>query len=564
MLAADIQIDFSGGQDDFRAPAVLGISQYARGVNVCIRSGTPKTRDRYVWTPLAGGDATGMATGKFQGAIDIGNGAHMVAVSGHLYRAQTRPGRRLGTEASVRRLTSPDLRLDQYVDRIYMATAGLFVVAQDGHSKPIVVDSTGRASKSETVPVGRDMLEVNGRLFLVTKDRDSVRASRIWTCFADCEEILKFDEVPDYLVPYDIGEIRALSFLPVIDSSTGMGPLLALGERGAYSWQVDLPRDQWGLQQFGRKVLAETEAAGPHVVVGSDIYFRTTTDVTTLQYARADYSSLSSAPFGQPVHGWIGPDSHSPFLALGTVAASNRYVRWAIRPTIFPGVDLAGDAVMDYRHNAILVLDVAHQRPTWVGVETGLYPVAVLVSGGWTWVWSRDNDGQLRLYRIDDEVSGADVGPNGRVRQACSVETRGMTAQDPTTMKRLSGRSSVDVSQVKGMASAELFHRGDHYPKWSTISGHRIDGAKRNTPASRRIGFRFRDEEFSAITRRSTRVGAYQQARITWCGEMAIDRVRMIFETTEPGTHDPDQCEDFDAACDACGEDPIKISNPVA
>lgn len=466
-IVYDGDAGFPFGMDAERAPHLLAAGWYSKGVNVKSRRGVIEPRDGYHYCPLRFSSERAQEifeTGKFQG-IDEYNGKKVAAVSGHLFSIDG---------DYVQQLTDEE-RLDQYVDIIYMAQLGSYFVAQDASNAPLIFDGDNvRRSDVDAgeVPIGRAMAYGNGRSYVVDRSCTFVYASRIFSeDLTGSSSPIDFTESPRSFRPYGIGEITALGFTNVLDSASGIGPLIVFGTDGSYAFDVTIPRDEWALSQFGRKVGSEFNAVSHQALQehGSDLFFRTEDGIETIASARSESDRGLTLDLSYPV---------SPWLRLGgwlekTQSSKHRnIIRWTVNHVQTVSKDLDGNDVMDICALGMVRLDTANRassgiqaQPAWDGLETGLCIVGLHDDC----IFSRDCDGRTRLYQIV-EGTDYDIGPKGRREIEWDWESRAYDFGAPMTPKDLTGKGSIDLSRVGPATELAVLFRPDSFPCFKPLT----------------------------------------------------------------------------------------------
>jgi hypothetical protein len=214
-------------------------------------------------------------------------------------------------------LTNEDTKLDPYVERVYIEQVENFLIIQDGINNPKIIDGTTmRASNYnedgtpkdgfDEIPVGTNMAYGQGRLSVQISER-SILIGDIYQIF-NKENVLQFTETQflneggGFTVSGKLGNIVALQFANVADTSTGDGPLLAICENGFSTFAINNPRATWSNIPIQKIQLLGTSIVGPEasVNVNEDIFYRSHDGIRSYRVGIGEansgfkYSSIST------------------------------------------------------------------------------------------------------------------------------------------------------------------------------------------------------------------------------------------------------------------------------
>jgi hypothetical protein len=223
----------------------------------------------------------------------------------------------------------------------YMAQADKWLIAQDGHSSAILYDgANARRSKTtvtaeETeIPVGTIMAYGMGRICVVVNDRD--------VAFGDlygshdlpdpADSLLLFTERNflaegfDAAIPFNQGVATGMAFFPQLDTSTGNGQLMVFAERGAASFFLSIPRDQWKTSAFQILSLLTTGLRGHRTiaVVNEDLWFRSDDGMRSYRQARSEPSGWAHIPLSTNVRQYLENDSDFLLRYASAIYFDNR------------------------------------------------------------------------------------------------------------------------------------------------------------------------------------------------------------------------------------------------
>lgn len=419
---------FAGGVNSGVRPELIDESAYYSGVNVVCRSGGVATRPDF--TPLSPPLPPEFATGRFQGAAwyrAAGQNLLVFVLSGRVYLLDLEARELFSTWRSVGLFS-------QAVHRCYFCQAGPFMIVQDGVSPAVILSGTAarvRRTDVPEVPTGTAMHFLQGRLF-VQVTASAIMAGDIYQ-LSDPETLLRFTE-QQYLAeggalefPSHLGDIRALTTLPNLDSAKGDGPLLVFGTNGAGVFRVDSPRTTWLNIPFFKTLIQGVGCAGPNMAipVGSDVvFFSPQAGPTSLQMIRGVLESgRPAAAYQKKVANALRQDTAWMQEYGSAVLCNNRFL------TTLAGEFHPGEAWQEPVFRGILSLDM--ERDGFDGVWTGPRPTA-LVSGSLhgeagTFVFGKTLEGLNRLFWLGE----ANTGRDGDYPIPCRVLTRSWYFKSP-------------------------------------------------------------------------------------------------------------------------------------
>jgi hypothetical protein len=291
-----------------------------------------------------------------------------------------------------------------------------------------------------------------------------------------------------------VGRVTGLVFLPVQDTATGQGDLIAFCERGSVTFQVSAPRDQWkNLQGFQRVLFDNIGSVSDSILpVNGDLFFRSKegNGIRTYRNARAESAGYGQTPVSAEIDPVLKQDTLWMLDGVSFANFDNRllmtclprqYPRRAVDqdqadqfaaqpiPTLFDGV-----AVLDFqssssgRGKAAAVFD---------GVWTGLR-IIKLVPGTFdgdprcyaVCLHEDDTGRRVEIWQItrDDEF---DTPVEGRRRIKAGIVTKAFNFNDAMGLKKLI-RCDLWFDDLGGGLdfpfTCELAYRPDDYPNFTT------------------------------------------------------------------------------------------------
>jgi hypothetical protein len=298
-----------------------------------------------------------------------------------------------------------------------------------------------------------------------------------------------------FSIPSSMGRVKTLTFVPLQDTATGQGDLIALCERGAASFQVSAPRDQWKQTTGFQRVLFLDigSVAESTQVVNGDLFFRSAdgNGIRTYRNARAEFDGYGQTPMSSEI---------DPILALDTLwllnGVSFAYFDDRLLMTCWPvakpkqasnstdatslvtratPVVYTGMSVLDFRSTAS---NAGKSAASFDGVWTGLNIVSLLQG---------DFEGDERLFALcfdpastnsggvyalweitkDAEFDSSSADSDKRIQ--ASVIPRAFQFEETMTLKKLI-RSDVWFDDVGGGPTKDfestIYFKADNYPIW--------------------------------------------------------------------------------------------------
>jgi hypothetical protein len=291
-----------------------------------------------------------------------------------------------------------------------------------------------------------------------------------------------------------VGRVTGLVFLPVQDTATGQGDLVAFCERGSVTFQVSAPRDQWKNTQGFQRVLFDNigSVSDSIIPINGDLFFRSKegNGIRTYRNARAEAEGYGQTPISAEIDPVLEQDTLWMLDGVSFANFDNRllmtcipkqYPRRAANaaqaetfaaepiPTLFDGI-----AVLDFqsvssgRGKSAAVFD---------GVWTGLR-IIKLVSGTFDGdprcyaVCLHDDDSgrKVEIWQItrEDEYDFPDEGPR---RIEAGIVTKAFNLGDQMSLKKLI-RCDLWFDDLGGgndfPFECELAYRPDDYQNFTT------------------------------------------------------------------------------------------------
>jgi len=291
-----------------------------------------------------------------------------------------------------------------------------------------------------------------------------------------------------------VGRVTGLTFLPVQDTATGQGDLIAFCERGAVTFQVSAPRDQWkNLQGFQRVLFDNIGSVSESILpVNGDLFFRSKegNGIRTYRNARAEAGGYGQTPISAEIDPVLEQDTQWMLDGVSFASFDNRllmtclprqYPRRAVDqdqadqfaaqpiPTLFDGI-----AVLDFQSVSV---GRGKTAAVFDGVWTGLR-VIKLVQGTFDGdprcyalcLHEDDTGRKVEIWQItkDDEY---DTPVEGKRTIKSGIVTKAFNFNDAMGLKKLI-RCDLWFDDLGGGLdypfTCELAYRPDDYPNFTT------------------------------------------------------------------------------------------------
>lgn len=291
-----------------------------------------------------------------------------------------------------------------------------------------------------------------------------------------------------------IGRVTGMVFLPVQDTTTGQGDLIAFCERGAATFQVSAPRDQWKNTQGFQRVLYDNigSTSDSIIPINGDLFFRSRegNGIRTYRNARAEADGYGQTPISAELDPLLRQDTQWMLDRVSLVNFDNRllmtclpkqYPRRATNeaqaeefaaepiPTLYDGI-----AVLDF--NSVSV-GRGKKAAVFDGVWTGLR-IHKLVQGTF------DNDPRCFALCLHEDSTGRrneiweitkndeyDTPTEGPRLVNAAIVSRAYDFKDSMSLKKLL-RCDLWFDDIGGGPEnsfiCSLAYRPDDYPNFTT------------------------------------------------------------------------------------------------
>jgi hypothetical protein len=294
--------------------------------------------------------------------------------------------------------------------------------------------------------------------------------------------------------PGDMGRITALAFVPVQDTATGQGDLIAFCERGSASFAVAVPRNEWkATQGFQRVLFQGIGSASPEIaLVNGDLFFRSKegNGIRSYRSARADANSYGQTPLSAEISPILDQDTQWQLDEVSFSLFDDRLLMTCL-PKQNPRVagnqtdaDTFSGQPVQTIYNGISVLDFrssatgrGKSSAVFDGVWTGL-SVVKLLQGNFDnkprcyayCLHSDDTGRKFELWEVtrDDEH---DTPIEGKRRINAQIVSKAFNFADPMGLKKLL-RCDLWFGDIGGGSDypfdCTLSYRPDDYPNFIT------------------------------------------------------------------------------------------------
>lgn len=504
----DALLSWERGVDTYRTPARVPRNQLCLSINNTTRQDYITQRPGWRQRVLDfGGNATLKAafeTGWFQGFhafIPDTGPAHLVfAVAGQLFRVNAL------TNLTVQQLSIPEAR-PTLRDQAWFEQAEIFLVMQDGQSKPLIYDGAtvrvsdvqGTSGKSKTgiplreVPVGTAMAYSGGRLWVALPDGrsfvggDGVYGPTGTALFNNRDSLLRFTENQQFnggfpfAVPANMGPIRALKAVANLDTSLGQGPLQVFTPSGAFSVDAPFDRTLWFEVTNPIKTVSLLDAGAlsqfSTQLVNGDIWYRASDGVRSFLIARRDFGTWGNRSMSYEVIRHLQNDDTN-LLRFASAALFDNRLLMTCQPqrSAHHGVYHRGLVVLDFIPLTALS---GPEPPCWDGLWTGLdiLQIVSMESQGVTHCFAAvlaapDQNGirRIHLWELTTQDGHDTSGPTvveSRISRTFETPRLDFSPGGSNRLEqKLLEAADIWVDKVSGTVDFTLWYRPDEYPCW--------------------------------------------------------------------------------------------------
>lgn len=492
----DGTFDFTGGQDASKVPDRIPENCYAAGVNVSTMKGVLQPRwgfERQIINFPEGFIVNRyqrrisyrqvFESGKFQMAapyyVSGVTQVIIIVISGIIFSFNP-----VSNSLNVVNIDGGS-SLNAKARRLNWTAAGKYLVIYDFPDYPVLIDGL-QATRADPslmeVPASAQGAFNQNRLFVSNAGNEFTGGDPIGSLAAPLAPIT-FKEVQTIGSPY-YGQVFQLptsdhndpitfmGFLPVSDTSTGIGPLIVATNRAIYSYNTQNPRSSWEAGGFGTIVNYNAGVVGPRAwaSVNSDAFFMSSDGfVRSFSMSRDEQHKWARVPISREVENWFTTWDQS-LISLSFVSYFKNKIFFSVNPYRTAVEEFqTGGSISDYAHGGIAVMELDNisamgqvGNPIWAGLWTGINPMDTVNLGEAAFVISKDTSNVNRIYSINPNIT-YDTADNV-VRQVRSrVYTKQYTFQDPFLNKEL---HSIDfnISKIQGDFNIDIKYQPEHAP----------------------------------------------------------------------------------------------------
>lgn len=465
----DGELSFLGGQDASKNPDLVQPQHVYSAINSTFKKGIWGPRDafyRHEITFPEGGISIGgkrpvpykriFEEGKFQSIIPyvIGNTPFILfVVSGIMFLVNQDT-----MEATVIPLGGASL--NEFSDRHNWSYASRFTVIFDYPNKPVILEQAF-ARRSSTgapdyeVPISTLGAYNENRLFVANAGNEFTGGDPT-TSLATPDAPVSFIEslAPSESFTGQIFQlptsyynlpITAMGFLQLIDTSTGIGPLIIGTNNEVFAANTQNPRASWEAGPFISKIIANAGIAGQRAMVNvnSDMFFASRDgQVRTLSMSRSEQMKWSKTPISREVRDWLivsDPDLTKYY----SLCYFNNRIYCTANPYRTQAKTLEGEFIEEVAFGGMVALELDNvstlgqdSPPIWAGLWTGIRPMDFCVNFDRCFVIAKDNDRINSLWEIKPDLK-IDTADDKKRLIKSTIYTRSYSSQDPFSYKNI-------------------------------------------------------------------------------------------------------------------------------
>jgi len=509
-LLVDGCMDFLGGQDSSKIPDRIAENAISAGVNITFKRGPISPRWGVDKKDNAFEDGVVednyqreqtyrsiFESGKFQAATAYYIGSQqfvLTVISGIIFLWNP-----LTNKVTVVPIADGS-HINSRAKRINFAAAGKYMVLFDYPAFPVIVE--GIAARRATtaameIPVSTIGAFNQNRLFVANNGNEFTGGDPVGSTAAPKAPIT-FKEVLTIASPYfgqifqvptndHADPITFMGFLQVVDTGTGVGPLIIGTNRAIYTFNTQAPRAGWDTTQFGSLACYNAGIVGPRAMVNvnSDAFFLSNDGyVRSLSMSRNEQKSWSRVPISREVENWFKYWDRS-LASVSFAGAFNNKVFFSVNPYRTAATDrTTGLPISDYAHGGLAVLELDNltsfgeaSKPTWAGLWTPCRPMEMISFGTRAFIIAKDS-GVNSIYEIDPTVTYDTYKSSTRFVRS-KVYTREHDFKDPFLNKELhsldlnfdslQGDFSIDVAYKPSHSAYFIpWKKFEHFAPWRT------------------------------------------------------------------------------------------------
>lgn len=360
-----------------------------------------------------------------------------------------------------------------------------WLIIQDGISPAFLwngLTMTRSNRQLDQVPIGTCMGYGRGRLWVAVQGSLYVGGDLVWSDPSKGRDsVIYFTENTflaeggAFAVP--TGPITGLSFAAGLDTATNDGDLLVTTHNQVYAFSAPIDRTVWQQLQYPIQRYAMLDAGSLNhesiVRVNGDLMFRSSVGVSSFMYARRQFGTWANTPISSEVRRILEQDDSDLLYAASAVYFDNRMLMTCSpRNDQDRGVWHAGLVVIDFNLVSNLGINTA---PVWEGLWTGpkiFQLTRPQVSGVNRCMALCLGDDGIELWELNKGGRFDNDGTDD-IRVQSSLETRGMAAQLPGSLKRYE-TTDLWLSKLAGQLDITGYFRNERTERWTPIGTQEV------------------------------------------------------------------------------------------
>lgn len=494
--------DFLGGQDASKTPDKIAANAIASGINITTKNGSLGPRWGWDEKQLDFSN-TGSYTrpnlevisyedvfykGKFQAKIPycVGNVYYQLwVVSGILFLINQDT-----YQVSVIPIEDGTY-IGEDKDRVNWSPASKYLVIYDFPARPVIIEGylARRADPAlDEIPISDNGVYNQNRLFISNAGNEFTAGDPTGIGFPRAP--ITFEEI---LTPstgftgqsfqlstnYNNDPLTAMIFLQVVDTSTGIGPMLVSTQNGIWSYQTQNPRDQWEQGQFGACLVYNNGIVGPQAVVNvnSDVFYMSPDlQVRSLSMSRDEQASWSKVGMSREVQNWLKAN-YEEQVQLTHISYFENKLFVTANPFYMTVTSRDGEQIPDTAFGGFTVMEMDNisnlsnkSSPVWAGLWTGLYPMQTSINNKRFFIAAKRN-GKNAFFEATPQKTVDIVDGKERLIRS-RFYTRLYSGGSPTQDKRLQS-TQIQLPKVRGKFYIKIKYRpsiGDTFADYRELS----------------------------------------------------------------------------------------------
>lgn len=363
-------------------------------------------------------------------------------------------------------------KLDETADRIFTSPAGKYFVIHDYPAYPVIIEgfSARRADPANyEIPISV-MGTYNQNRYFINNAGNEFTGGDPAGSNATPDAPITFLEVFFPSSPYvnqffqlstnyNNDPITAMTFLQVVDTSTGIGPLMISTPRAIYSYATQNPRNQWQAGQFGSVFVANAGIAGSSsfTAVNTDLMFVSSDgQIRSMSMSRTEQGKWAKVPISREIQNWLIYRDKS-LVQFAVMAYFKNKVLVSVNPYRVTARTQDGNKITDFAFGGIAVLELDNisgigvdAKPVWAGLWTGVRPTCFIENDDKLFTLSKDDNGVNHMYEFNPNSSVDVDEETGKERYIQStIYTREYSFKSPFSLKEAAGLD-ISVNEVEG------------------------------------------------------------------------------------------------------------------